>query len=102
VITNTGNETVLIDELTDTFPGDVVDLLNSHCANLSGQISRVGEVPLLTEELLPRLDADFRANTAAVCVEMEATARRPRATTTTRRSAAPWSCAGRSLPPRKR
>jgi fimbrial isopeptide formation D2 family protein/uncharacterized repeat protein (TIGR01451 family) len=74
VITNTGNETVLIDELTDTFPGDVVDLLNNHCANLDGRSLAPGKsVKCLfsLKNYSPDSDAGFKANTAAVCVRMD-------------------------------
>ena len=73
VITNTGNETVVINELTDRFPGDVVDLLTNHCANLDGRTLATGESVkcLFTlKNYSPDADAGLKTNTAAVCVEM--------------------------------
>ena len=74
VITNTGEETVIISELTDTFPGDVVDLLAQHCSNLDGKSLAPGESAkcLFTlNNYSPDSDAGFKTNTAEVCVEMD-------------------------------
>jgi hypothetical protein len=74
VITNTGEETVLIDDLTDTFPGDVVDLLAQYCSSLDGKSLAPGESAkcLFTlNNYSPDSEAGYKTNTAEVCVEMD-------------------------------
>jgi hypothetical protein len=73
VITNTSNESVTIASLTDTFPGDVIDLLAGQCSNLAGQTLDPGEsveCDFTVNNYSPDDDAGAKVNTVEVCVEL--------------------------------
>jgi hypothetical protein len=73
VITNTSDGPVAINELTDRFPGDVIDLLAGACSNLDGTELDPGEsaeCEFIVQNYSPGEDAGVKINTAEVCVEL--------------------------------
>jgi hypothetical protein len=72
VITNTGEETVKITDLTDSFDQTVIDLLDSKCANLAGATLDPGDSVTCEFTLRnyspPQLTS--LENTVQVCVKM--------------------------------
>jgi len=74
VITNTGEEAVTLTDLTDTFPGDTINLLNGQCSNLSTKTLAPGEsVKCLftVKNYSPNSDAGYKTNSAEVCAQLD-------------------------------
>ncbi|HYG71134.1 MAG TPA: DUF11 domain-containing protein [Actinomycetota bacterium] len=74
VITNTGEETIVLNELTDAFGNELVDLFDSKCSQLAGTTLDPGESVkcLFTmNNYSPDEDAGWLINTAELCVEMD-------------------------------
>ena len=74
IITNTGEEPVVITDLTDTFPQDVIDLLDSKCSQLDGKVLDPGasvKCTFTVNNYSPNADAGAKVNVAEVCVEMD-------------------------------
>jgi uncharacterized repeat protein (TIGR01451 family) len=72
VIVNTGDTPFAISDLTDTFPGDVVDLLSGPCSSLAGATLDIGasaKCLFTMRSYSPASGAAAKVNVARVCVD---------------------------------
>jgi len=77
VIVNTGDSAFTIGELTDSFPGQVVDLLGGPCASLNHTTLQPGgsiKCVFTMRNYSPPSDAGAKVNVAKVCVDGAGTA----------------------------